>query len=78
MDEAQLQALCEEYQLELVVLFGSQAKGTAREESDFDVGVLCKDRLIPANQFLKLAYRLSQVLGMGNIDLVDCAGLHLC
>ncbi|MCD6554099.1 MAG: nucleotidyltransferase domain-containing protein [Anaerolineae bacterium] len=71
MDEDRLRGVCQEYGIELVVLFGSRATGHAREGSDYDVGVLRQEGIIPAEDFLKLAYRLSQVLGMGNVDLVD-------
>lgn len=70
-DEEKLRALCQEYGIDLVILFGSQAKGYAREESDYDVGVLKGEGLIEAEAFLDLAYQLSRALGMGNLDLVD-------
>jgi predicted nucleotidyltransferase len=71
IDEGLLQDICERYGLELVVIFGSRARGQACATSDCDVGVLRKKGIVPAGDFLQLAYQLSQALKLGNIDLVD-------
>ncbi|MEA3344909.1 MAG: nucleotidyltransferase domain-containing protein [Chloroflexota bacterium] len=71
MDEAALREICQKHDLKLVILFGSRAKGCARQDSDYDVGVLRRQGIIPPEQFLELAYRLSRALDMGNVDLVD-------
>lgn len=71
IDEGLLQDICERYGLELVVIFGSRARGQARETSDCDVGVLRRKGIVPARDFLQLAYQLSQALSLGNVDLVD-------
>ncbi len=71
MDENRLREVCQEYGIELVVLFGSRAKGQAREGSDYDVGVLRQEGMVSVEDFLNLAYRLGQVLDMGDVDLVD-------
>jgi predicted nucleotidyltransferase len=55
----------------LVVLFGSRATGHAREGSDSDVGVLRRSGLVPAEQLLDLARRLSEATGLPDVDLVD-------
>lgn len=66
-----LAAVCEKYNLILVVLYGSQARGTARPDSDQDVGVLKREGLVKEQEFLSLHLDLSRALGMGNVDLVD-------
>ncbi len=71
IDEGRLQDICERYGLELVVIFGSRARGRATETSDCDVGVLRKEGIVPAGDFLQLAYQLSRALNLGNVDLVD-------
>jgi predicted nucleotidyltransferase len=43
-NESELIALCRDLDLSLVVLFGSQAQGQARDNSDIDIAVL-SDRL---------------------------------
>ncbi len=68
---SELQAVCEKYDLDLVVLYGSQAKGTAQAGSDHDVGVRKREGLVGSDEFLSLVFELSQVLGRGNLDLVD-------
>jgi predicted nucleotidyltransferase len=39
IDKSQLQQVADRYQLDLIVLFGSYARGTARPDSDLDVAV---------------------------------------
>jgi len=66
-----LAAVCEKYHLSLVVLYGSQARGTARPDSDQDVGVLKQEGVVGEEEFLSLHLELSRALGLGNLDLVD-------
>jgi predicted nucleotidyltransferase len=66
-----LDAVCREFDLVLVVLFGSRARGDARPDSDSDVGVLRSTGLVPAERFLDLAVRLGNATGLPDIDLVD-------
>lgn len=40
-----LHALAKKYQLRLMVLFGSAARGTAHASSDLDIGILSKNKL---------------------------------
>ena len=49
-----------------VYLFGSQARGTASESSDIDLGV----RGLPPSSFFRTHLRLENELGM-KVDLVD-------
>jgi predicted nucleotidyltransferase len=71
-DALALKALCDQFRLELVILFGSRTTGTTHAESDTDVGVVVAEygKLSPA-QLLELQFRLSQVIKPGQIDLVD-------
>ena len=39
MDKSRLKRVSHSYHLDLIVLFGSQAKGRARADSDLDVAV---------------------------------------
>jgi predicted nucleotidyltransferase len=66
-----LAEVCREFDLVLVVLHGSQARGHARPDSDSDVGVMRRSGLVPADRFLDLARRLGEATGLPNIDLVD-------
>jgi len=71
VDRSALELLCREEDLLLVVLFGSRARGIERADSDTDVGVLRREGLVPSERFLSLAGRLTGVLGMSDVDLVD-------
>ncbi len=71
MDVQQLQALARQYQLELVILFGSRAKGTSRPGSDTDIAVLRRQGIVPPEKVLELTYRLGRALDMPNPELVD-------
>ena len=53
-----------------VVLFGSRAAGTARERSDFDIGV-DGDGPLPLVAFYAIADKLESVRTLYRIDWVD-------
>ena len=63
----QLRSLAETYDLRLVVLFGSWARGRAGQDSDVDVGVLVK-RPLSAPQRPRLWSALSQLF-QAEVDL---------
>ncbi len=67
-----LEALCKKHDLDLVVLFGSRAKGGgAGGRSDSDIGVRCRTGAISAREFLDLIGELSDATGLPDVDLVD-------
>ena len=57
--------LCEKYGARQAVLFGSRAKGTARERSDFDIAVS------GVQAFEELQEELEDLPTLYSIDLVD-------
>lgn len=60
--------------VDVVYLFGSQATGKANKLSDFDLGVLFREKLSSQERFdLKLEYsvRLAGILRVENVDIVD-------
>jgi predicted nucleotidyltransferase len=67
----ELQKVCQEHDLELVILFGSRATGTARPGSDYDLGVLKREGTVGAGELFDLARDLSQALEVNDVDLVD-------
>ncbi len=70
-DSEQLAKVCQDYDLDLVILFGSQAKGYASPTSDYDVAVLPRKAPVRPEKVLALAFVLSRALGLPEIDLVD-------
>jgi predicted nucleotidyltransferase len=56
-------------ELRLLVLFGSRARGDAREESDWDLGYLAEPGIDPDALLLDLV----DALGTDRVDLVDLA-----
>lgn len=63
-----------EYPVRLAVLFGSQADGTATEESDVDVAVAFETDLSLAerlNERIDLTTELVRVLGTNVVDVTD-------
>jgi predicted nucleotidyltransferase len=66
-----LPEVCREFDLELVVLYGSRARGYARPDSDSDVGVMRRAGLVPAERILDLAVKIGEATGLPGIDLVD-------
>jgi predicted nucleotidyltransferase len=65
--------LVESALVRLAVLFGSRAAGTARESSDFDIGILPRESGISLREELGLAFGLSGVAGC-EVDLVRLDG----
>lgn len=61
----EIKALCEKYHASTVILFGSRAKGTARERSDFDIAVS------GVEQFDSLEEELEELPTLYKIDLVN-------
>jgi len=64
-----IRSLAAEFHLELVLLFGSRARGKAHETSDVDLAVLAAHRLT-IKEFLALQGRLQDIIGIP-VDLVD-------
>ena len=71
LDRTALAELCREYELDLVILFGSRARGQARADSDSDLGILSRGGLIPSDDMSKLYARLREITGLPEIDLID-------
>ncbi|MBI3761678.1 MAG: nucleotidyltransferase domain-containing protein [Chloroflexi bacterium] len=71
IDRAALIALCREYDLDLVILFGSRATGKTHQHSDIDIGVLRRGGPVPTDQVLDLDFKLSQIIKPGEVDIVD-------
>jgi len=53
----------------LAILFGSTARGTQRNDSDIDIGIVPEDPELPLNEELTLQTELSRVSGR-QVDLV--------
>lgn len=66
-----IEEVCREFDLDLVVLFGSRAKGCATPESDSDVAVRRRRDPIPEDLHGDLAAALSEATGLPEVDLVD-------
>ncbi len=70
-----LKGIGEKFDLKLLVLYGSRAKGIERKGSDMDIAVLAR-KPIDFKTFLNLYSALSQVLAPleGELDLVELRG----
>lgn len=64
--------IAEENGLSLVLLFGSQARGRTNRDSDFDFGVLGKNRLMP-REIAELSFLLAHTMGIRDtyVEVVD-------
>jgi predicted nucleotidyltransferase len=75
LDLDTLQGVLQEYPVDLAILFGSHATGTAHATSDIDLAVAFDDHRPPDpsynDVFLGLSADLSDALGTDNVDLVD-------
>lgn len=70
IDRDRVREMAERFQLDLVLLFGSRAKGRARRHSDYDIAVLDASHSLTHEQQLKLAGEFTLLLRTDNIDLV--------
>jgi predicted nucleotidyltransferase len=70
MDVALFEQWCYEYDVEMVIIFGSQAKGLARSDSDIDLGILLAKHPIPAKEELQLCLDLVGAVQTGKVDMV--------
>jgi predicted nucleotidyltransferase len=65
-----LPRVCERFGVTLVAMFGSRVKGTARTDSDVDVGVWLADPDIAPERELELVRALVMATHEGNLDVV--------
>ncbi len=65
-----IENLADKYQLDLILIFGSRAKGNFHPESDIDIAVYRKD-ILSETEKIQLTYELCNVFHIDNIDLVD-------
>ena len=64
----------EEYPIRLAVLFGSQAEGTAIQQSDVDIAVAFDEELSPTQRLderIELTTELMTSLGTDAVDVAD-------
>jgi len=69
IDQDKLKEVCQRFDLSLVVLFGSHAKGSSHPRSDVDLGVMPVKRDYDARYILELLAAFRDVLGSHKIDL---------
>lgn len=70
MDVSLFERWCPKYDVEMVILFGSQAKGLARIDSDIDLGILLAKYPIPVEEELQLCLDLVGAVQTGKVDMV--------
>lgn len=66
---AQLGRVSERHGIRLVVLFGSQAMGTAGEQSDIDIGVLFSEAAYSPSRELDFGSAVMNLLQTGHVDV---------
>lgn len=62
IDEERLKQLCQKYNILLVILHGSHAKGNARGQSDVDIGILSRKKYDSSEQ-LNILNDFGEVFG---------------
>ena len=58
-----------------IILFGSRAKGTNRERSDYDVAIIWKEK-IPSGIYSYIQEELDNLYTLKTIDLIDFYSLE--
>jgi len=72
MDRKKIKKIAEKYQLKLVVLYGSQATGKAKSNSDIDIAILGERRI----DFDKHIELINEFTSLFQTDEVDVKLLH--
>jgi hypothetical protein len=72
LDQAALAAFCRCHRIARLGMFGSRARGTARDDSDVDLLVTFEDGHTPGLEFFGLADALARILGH-RVDLLTRA-----
>jgi len=62
--------IVDKYQLDLILMFGSRAKGNVRPESDVDIAVYGR-QMFSETEKVQLTYELCTIFRTNDIDLVD-------
>ncbi len=65
-----IKKIVEKYDLELVLLFGSQASGKTHFASDIDIAILGQKMIIFEDE-MKIRYEFTKVLKTDGVDIVD-------
>lgn len=65
-----LEDIANKYDLELILMFGSQVNGSTHSESDIDIAVYSK-KPITEEKKIQLVYELAPILKNEKVDLVD-------
>ncbi len=70
INKRKVERIAKDYDLSLVLLFGSQASGKTHFASDFDIAILGK-LPIPLEKELEIQYEFVKIFKTGNVDTVD-------
>ncbi|MFW6140596.1 MAG: type VII toxin-antitoxin system MntA family adenylyltransferase antitoxin [Acidobacteriota bacterium] len=62
INKEKLETLCQKYNIKLMILHGSYAKGNARSESDIDIGILSQKKF-DFDEQIKVVSDFSEVFG---------------
>lgn len=68
--EEKIKEVADKYSLKLVLLFGSQSKGSTHQESDFDIAYLSEKSLSFEEEF-RLNYEFTEIFQNDRVDTVD-------
>lgn len=66
--------IAQTYGFKLVLLFGSQARGTTHRQSDVDMGFL-SDQSMGLSEIARAEFEMSQQLHMPRLELVSLGGM---
>lgn len=71
VDRAEAARVCRDFNLDLLILFGSQATGRTHPGSDADVGFVRRRSALAPEEYAELQARLAPLLPRRELDLVD-------
>lgn len=70
LERHQIKKICDKYDIKLLVLFGSQATGESRPESDIDLAILFPESADFRDNEIRAGVDFMEAFQSGNVELV--------
>ena len=69
-EKNKIAGLCEKYDIELLILFGSYATGHAHPESDIDLAIMFPESVYLLDKEIEVGTELMEIFQTGKVDVI--------